>query len=145
MREPQGPGHGAKGYTVRHYGHIESLDYRDGQCQLWIQSNNAGTPRIYCADTLKLPFVDRERVLKNLCDYLETATNRAVLVVDERDKDRKDLERLIAQLAAEGHMIAIEYDSAQKQEQFEADWQRKWAGAGKKLKDRQQKQREDRP
>jgi hypothetical protein len=123
-----------KSYTAHYYAHIESLDYRDGRIQLWIQCNHSGISRIYCADTVKLPFSDRERILLNLCDYHETASQRAIVVVDEGDKDRKDLESLIARLAAEGQKISIGYATAEMREQFEKGWQLKWLSAGKKLK-----------
>ncbi len=122
-----------KGYTARYHGHIESLDYRDGYGQLWLQCGR-GTPRIYCADTARLPFSRRERVLENLCDYYETAAHPAIVVVDERDKDREELEHMIARLSAEGQKITVEYVTADMQEQFEKGWQLRWLGAGKKLK-----------
>ena len=121
-----------KDYAARYYGHIESLDYRDGYGQLWLQCG-CGT-RIYSADTARLPFSRRERVLENLCDYYETATNPAIVVVDERDKDREELERMIARLSVEGQKITIEYVTGQMEEQFEKGWQLRWLGAGKTLK-----------
>ena len=123
-----------RAYTVRYYGHLESLDYRDGHCQLWLQGSKAGIPRIYCSDTVKLPFSDRERVLTNLCDYYGTDTNPVIVVIDAADKHRRDLERLVTQLAAAGRKITIEYDTAERREQFERGWHLTWLKAGKKLK-----------
>jgi hypothetical protein len=123
----------SKGYTARYCGHIESLDYRDGEGQLWLQCG-CGSNRIYCSDTARLPFPRRERVLENLCDYYETATHPAIVVVDEKDKDREELERIIIRLFAAGQKITLEYVTAEQREQFERGWQLKWLGAGKKLK-----------
>ncbi len=123
-----------RGYTAQYYGHIESLDYRDGYGQLWLQCTHTGTPRVYCTDTAELPFSRREQVLENLCDYFETAANPAIVVVDKADKDRKELEQLITRLAAEGQKITIEYETAEGREQAEEGWHLRWLGAGKKLK-----------
>ena len=122
-----------KGYTARYYGHIESVDYRDGYGQLWLQCGS-GTPRIYCADTVKLPFPRRELVLKNMCDYYETVTNPAIVVVEETDKDREELERMIARLCAEGEKLTMECVTEGMEAQFENGWQLRWLGAGKRLK-----------
>ena len=123
----------AKGYTATYYGHTESLDYRDGDGQLWLQCGCRDS-RIYCDDTAKLPFSRRKRVMENLCDYYETVTNPLIVVLDERDKDREQLERVIARMSAQGQKITIEYWTAEMQEQFEQGWQLGLLRAGKKLR-----------
>ena len=122
-----------KGYEAQYYGHIESLDYRDSFGRLWLRCG-CGSSRIYFADTAELNFSRRERVLENLCDYYATATNPAIVVIDEKDKDRQEIERTIARLSAEGQKITIEYVTEETQRQFEKGWHLKWLSAGKKLK-----------
>lgn len=119
------------GYTVRAFDRGESLDYRDGEGQLWLQ---CGSTRVYCADTAKLPFSRRERILVNLCDYFEADQNPLIVVVEEDDPERKELESLVCRLSAGGQKLRIEYQSAEKREQFERDWELRWLRAGKKLK-----------
>jgi hypothetical protein len=122
-----------KGYTATYSGHIESLDYRDDDGQLWLQCGCRDS-RIYCDDTAKLPFSRRKRVMENLCDYYETMINPVIVVLDERDKDREELERVIARMSAQGQKITIDYWTAEMQEQFEQGWQLGLLGAGKKLR-----------
>lgn len=104
-------------YTIHPFDRGKTLDYSDGQGQLWLQHGFAACDRIYAADTAKLPFSRRERVLANVFDFFQAAIKRLVLIVDEDDKDRAELERLVTRLAAEGQKLTIEYDSSQKRDE----------------------------
>ena len=121
-------------YTAQFHGQIESIEYRDDHGQLWLQCNFLKTWRLHCEDTAGLPLARRKQVLENVCDYLNTKSERAVFVIDEEDEHRFELETAIDQLAASGHKLTFEHTSAGQRRQFEKGWQRAWLQAGKKLR-----------
>lgn len=120
-------------YTLRIVGRGENIAYRDSSGELWLQRTYNRVNRLYCGDTQKLPFSRRKAVVENLCDYFHTLSEPSVFVLDEGDKDRKDLEALFDRLVGGGHKITVEYDSAKKQEQFEEGTYLSVIRAGKKL------------
>ncbi len=121
------------GYTLRTYGIGEDIAYSDSSGELWLQMSYNRVRRFYCRDTEKLPLGRRKEVVENLCDYFQTRLEPSVFVLDERDKDRKELEDLFARLVGEDHKITVEYDSAEKREHFEDTMYLQVLRAGKKL------------
>lgn len=113
----------AKRYSIQILGRGEAMTYADSQVKLSLEQTLCDGHRIYCDSIANsngpaLPFAKRQEVILNLCDFFETADAAVIFVVDERDKDRHTLEVLFAELAAQGHKVSIEYDSAEKREQF---------------------------
>ena len=121
-------------YTAKFYGHIESIDYRDGHGQLWLQCGFSTSWFLDCRDTARLPLTRRKQILEDLCDYLSTKNEPAVFVIDETDKHRRELEQTIRELTASGHRLTVKHTSSEQCKQAEDTQWLRWIKAGKKLK-----------
>ena len=109
-------------YSIQAVARGEVLIYKDQDIELHLNHTYCDGKRLYCNDTSGLigpglPLSQRQEIFKNLCHYFNTKWWRYIFVLDERDKDRLELERFFAELAASGHKISVEYDSAEKREQ----------------------------
>lgn len=122
--------------TIQHRG--EEMLYVDGDVELQLERTHANGHRLYCNDTSgatgpALPFGKRREVILNLCDFFDTKAAPTIFVVDERDKDRRELELLFAGLVSQGHKVGVEYDSAQKRENAADEMHLSILQAGKML------------
>ena len=72
-------------------------------------------------------------IIRNLCDYFDTKHEPSIFVLDERDKDRTQLESLFSELVSEGHRITVEYDSAERRDRRMDEMYLGILEAGKKL------------
>jgi hypothetical protein len=104
-------------YTLKIVGRGEEMEYRDAEGALSLERTYNNGHRLYCNDTRTIPLARRRAVIKNLCDYFDTKSVPNIFVVDEADKDRQELETLLADLVSQGHHITVEHDSAAKREQ----------------------------
>ncbi len=110
-----------KDFTIRVEGRGEEIVYADAQGEVWIDRSATDQQRLHCNSICgpgrtKLPFGRRREIIIRLCESLNTKRSRARFVIDERDPDRWPLQALVAELAAQGHQVSVEHDSAEKRE-----------------------------
>jgi hypothetical protein len=126
-------------YKIQIAGRGENMVYSDSDLELSLERTYCNGHRLYCNNTAgehggpALPFVKRREIIENLCEYFDTKNEPSIFVLDETDKDRKELEHLFSNLASKGHKITVEYDSAKNREQVQDEMYISILKAGKKL------------
>jgi len=124
---------------IKIHGRGEEVSYKDSDLELPLQRTYCDGHRLYCADTERdidgspIPLRKRIQIINNLCAYFQSKSNENVFVLDEADKDRKDIISHIEKLSKKGHKVSIESDSAEIREQFEDEMHIGILNSGKKL------------
>lgn len=126
-------------YKIQIVGRGEDMVYSDNDLELSLERTYCNGHRLYCSNTSgehgapAIPFIKRKEIIENLCEHFNTKKEPSIFVLDEADKDRKELERLFADLVSNGHKITVEYDSATKREQVQDEMYISILKAGKRL------------
>ena len=126
-------------YKIQIVGRGEDMIYSDSDLELSLERTFCDGHRLFCDNTAgghggpTLPFAKRQEIIENLCEYFGTKKEPSIFVLDEADKDRKELEHLFSDLVLKGHKIEVEYDSAKKREQSQDKMYISILEAGKKL------------
>lgn len=126
-------------YKIQIVGRGEEMIYSEPDLELGLERTYINGHRLYCNNTSgeyggpALPFLKRKEIIENLCEYFNTKTEPSIFVLDETDKDRKELEHLFAELVSKGNKITVEYDSAKKLDQVQDEMYLSILKAGKKL------------
>lgn len=126
-------------YEIEIMGRGEEMLYRDGDIELLLERTYCDGHRLFCDSTSGvrggpvLPFIQRRRIIENLCDFFDTKNKPTIFVLDEADKDRQALEQLFKDLASLGNKLSVEYDSAAKREKARDDMYIGVLKAGKKI------------
>lgn len=114
-------------YEIEIIARGEEMLYSDSDVELTLVRTYMKGHRLFCDSTigihdgLVLPYKKRRQIIENLCDYFDTKNKPSIFVLDEADKDRKELERLFQDLISQGNRISVEYDSAAKREKAKDD------------------------
>ncbi len=129
---------GAKPYTIQIQGRGEEMVYADGDIELQLERTYCNGHRLFCDNTSgangpALPLSKRREVILNLCEFFNTKDAPTIFVLDERDRDRQQLEMLFAELASQNQKVSVEYDSAEKRKKVLDDMYVGILKAGKKL------------
>ncbi len=128
-----------EGFIIDIKGRGEEMIYSDNDLKLSLERTYCDGHRLYCTNTIRddagmlIPFEKRKNIFENLCAYFDTKNNSSIFVLDEIDKDRKELENFFTNLISGGHKITVEYDCAIKRENEKDEMYLKLLRAGKKL------------
>ena len=96
-------------YEIEIIGRGEEMLYRDGDIELLLERTYCDGHRLFFDSTSGvrggpvLPFIQRRRIIENLCDFFDTKNKPTIFVLDEADKDRKALEQLFKDLVSLGN------------------------------------------
>ena len=128
-----------KNFSIKIHGRGEDMTYRDSDLELPLQRTYCDGHRLYCVDTEKdiggspIPLKKRIQIINNLCEYFLSKESETIFVLDEVDKDCKDIVLYIEKLSKNGHKVSIESDSAAIREQHEDEMHIEILNSGKKL------------
>ena len=109
-------------FTIRTINRGEQARYTDDDVELTFEQSWGAGHRIYCdsitADSsgTRLPFLKRKRIIQNCCTHFGLDGSEVVLVIDEADPDRAQLESFFSDQKALGQDITVEYDSEKKRQ-----------------------------
>ena len=108
-------------FKIQIIGGVEGMVYSDSDLELSLERTYCNGNRFYCSNTSgggygasAIAFIKRIEIIDNLCEYFNTRKAPGIFVLDEADKDRKELEHLFTNLVSKGQKITVEYGSSTK-------------------------------